>query len=163
MDGARFRVKHTLTLPSRNLFFVTGDVVEGTVRIGMVVQVEPGFRHAIHAVEFVDYRAERRADVALGFRYFHADDLARWQAIEWEGMTLEIPAEPILHPCPCCSFRTMREEWRGTYELCPVCNWEDDGVQYDDPDYRGGANEESLNEARAAFFAAHPTLAPRGR
>lgn len=36
--------------------------------------------------------------------------------------------------------------------------WEDDGVQFDDPDDRGGADAESLNEARAAFAAAHPPL-----
>ncbi|MCC8042205.1 MAG: hypothetical protein LIO69_01545 [Oscillospiraceae bacterium] len=28
------------------------------------------------------------------------------------------------------------------------CGWENDGVQYDDPDYAGGANPESLNEYR---------------
>ncbi|HYR11203.1 MAG TPA: CPCC family cysteine-rich protein [Longimicrobium sp.] len=161
MDAARFHVKRTLNLSSRNLFFLLGDVVEGVVRIGMVVQAEPLVRGAVHAVEYADHIAERRSQVALGFRYLQAADLARWQAVPWEGATLEIAAEPILHPCPCCGFRTMTEAWRGTYDLCPVCNWEDDGVQYHDPDYRGGANLESLNEARAAFFTAHPNLAPR--
>ncbi|ARP50579.1 hypothetical protein B6259_06620 [Ruminococcaceae bacterium CPB6] len=32
--------------------------------------------------------------------------------------------------------------------VCPVCGWEDDGVQLDEPDLEGGANEMSLNEAR---------------
>ena len=36
----------------------------------------------------------------------------------------------------------------------------DDGVRFDDPDDRGGANVESLNEARAAFRAPHPHLFP---
>ena len=160
MNGARFRVSDTFALGSRNLFFVLGDVLEGEIRAGMIVTHPPSFHEAIHAVEFARREGGREA-VALGFRYTHDAGLAGWNAIAWEGTTLEIPATPILHPCPCCGFRTMREEWRGTYELCPVCDWEDDGVQYDDPDYRGGANAESLNEARAAFFAAHPTLAPR--
>ena len=40
----------------------------------------------------------------------------------------------------------------GTYEICPVCFWEDDGVQSKDPDFRGGANKGSLNEAREIFL-----------
>jgi hypothetical protein len=27
--------------------------------------------------------------------------------------------------CPCCGFLTLDE--RGEFEICPVCNWEDDG------------------------------------
>lgn len=54
-------------------------------------------------------------------------------------------------PCPCCGFRTLDEQPPGTYDICPVCYWEDDPVQFDDPEYRGGANHVSLNEARANF------------
>jgi len=32
-----------------------------------------------------------------------------------------------------------------------VCFWEDDDVQLRDPDYEGGANEVSLNQARRNF------------
>jgi hypothetical protein len=165
MNGARFRVNDAFALRSRNLFFVLGDVVEGVVRTGMVVQAgpahRPSFREAIHAVEFADRVSERRSQVALGFRYRDDLELGTWQDIPWKDRTLDIPAEPILHPCPCCGFRTMADEERGSYDICPVCGWEDDGVQYRDPDYQGGANTESLNEARAAFIAAHPQFAPR--
>ena len=37
--------------------------------------------------------------------------------------------------------------------VCEICEWEQDSVQEDDPDYRGGANKESLNEAKAAWAA----------
>jgi len=37
------------------------------------------------------------------------------------------------------------------YFICPVCYWENDTVQEDDPDYGGGANEESLNVARKNY------------
>jgi hypothetical protein len=37
---------------------------------------------------------------------------------------------------------------RGTYEICSVCNWEDDPAQSADPDLAGGANAESLHAAR---------------
>ena len=39
----------------------------------------------------------------------------------------------------------------GTYRICPVCRWQDDPVQARNPDYSGGANEESLREARANY------------
>lgn len=55
------------------------------------------------------------------------------------------------YACPCCGFLTLSEKPGGTYEICPVCFWEDDPVQLEDPDYRGGANDVSLNEARANF------------
>jgi hypothetical protein len=41
----------------------------------------------------------------------------------------------------------------GEYEICEICGWEDDPVQSADPDYAGGANEESLNECRAKWTA----------
>lgn len=55
--------------------------------------------------------------------------------------------------CPCCGNRTLEEEPPGTFEICPVCFWEDDNVQFEDPDFRGGANVVSLNEARNNFVA----------
>ena len=57
------------------------------------------------------------------------------------------------YPCPCCGFVTLEEEPPGTFLVCPVCYWEDDNVQFADPSYRGGANEESLREAQQNFRA----------
>jgi Cysteine-rich CPCC len=56
-------------------------------------------------------------------------------------------------PCPCCGYRTLGEEPPGSYLICPVCFWEDDAVQFDEPDRRGGANGVSLDEARNNFRA----------
>jgi hypothetical protein len=53
--------------------------------------------------------------------------------------------------CPCCGYLTLAQAPSGTYELCPVCFWEDDGVQFRNPDYEGGANKVSLNRARDNF------------
>jgi hypothetical protein len=55
------------------------------------------------------------------------------------------------YPCPCCGFLTLSEDTHETFEICPVCNWEDDDVQFNNPDFRGGANQESLNEARENY------------
>ena len=55
------------------------------------------------------------------------------------------------HACLCCGFLTLSEPPPGTYEVCPVCYWEDDPVQAKEPDYAGGANDVSLNEARRNY------------
>ena len=38
------------------------------------------------------------------------------------------------------------------FDICSVCGWEDDNVQFADPDFRGGANFFSLNEYRKTFL-----------
>lgn len=55
------------------------------------------------------------------------------------------------HACPCCGYFTLDEAPSGTFAVCPVCYWEDDNVQADDPTYDGGANGMSLNQARQNF------------
>ena len=53
------------------------------------------------------------------------------------------------HACPVCGQHTLSQ--RGAYEICSVCGWEDDPAQSHDPDFAGGANSESLNQARASW------------
>jgi len=55
--------------------------------------------------------------------------------------------------CPCCGAPTLGE--RCAFEICSRCGWEDDPTQAADPDYAGGANAHSLNDARAAWKASH--------
>ena len=57
------------------------------------------------------------------------------------------------YACPCCGYLTLGEPPSGTYEICEVCFWEDDGVQFRNPQYEGGANKVSLNDARKNFLA----------
>lgn len=52
--------------------------------------------------------------------------------------------------CPCCGYRTL-DDGPGRFDICPVCYWEDDIIQYDKPDYEGGANDISLNQARKNY------------
>ncbi len=52
--------------------------------------------------------------------------------------------------CPCCGYKTLDPPPR-EHEICNVCFWQDNAVQFDKPDFRGGANDVSLNEARANF------------
>jgi len=58
-------------------------------------------------------------------------------------------------PCPCCGFLTLEEEY-GSYSICPVCDWEDDGVQLANPTSVGGANSRSLAEAQHLAMAKYP-------
>jgi hypothetical protein len=55
--------------------------------------------------------------------------------------------------CPCCECLTLDEKPPGTFDICPVCGWEDDDAQFRDPDYEGGANRVSLAQARHLFLA----------
>ena len=61
-----------------------------------------------------------------------------------------------MNTCPCCGYKTMMRPvggTHGTYDICPVCFWEDDGIQLADPDYEGGANRPSLRQAQQNFIA----------
>ena len=60
------------------------------------------------------------------------------------------PAEyQVRYACPVCGAACFDE--KGGYEICPVCGWEDDPLQRREPDFKGGANEMSLNEAKEAW------------
>ena len=55
-------------------------------------------------------------------------------------------------PCPCCGYLTLEEPSPGSYSICPICFWEDDIIQFEDPDYVDGANHVSLRTAQANFI-----------
>jgi hypothetical protein len=54
-----------------------------------------------------------------------------------------------LFACPCCLKLSFAEA--GGYEICGNCGWEDDPVQESNPTLAGGANRNSLCEAREHF------------
>ena len=53
--------------------------------------------------------------------------------------------------CPCCGYKSLDLEPPGTFLLCEVCNWEDDSVQFIDPDFEGGANTNSLRQSQQKY------------
>ncbi|MBR1552882.1 MAG: hypothetical protein IJ631_02570 [Schwartzia sp.] len=59
--------------------------------------------------------------------------------------------------CPVCGEYAFEEE--DDFDVCDICYWENDGYQMAHPDYNGGANKMSLNEARAAWKAKKKTKA----
>lgn len=51
--------------------------------------------------------------------------------------------------CPVCGKYTFKK--RDDFDICPICNWENDDLQLSDPEFWGGANQMSLNQAKEAW------------
>ena len=51
--------------------------------------------------------------------------------------------------CPVCGKHEF--SCGGSYEICPVCDWQNDGYQEEYPDADGCANRSSLNQFREAY------------
>lgn len=62
-------------------------------------------------------------------------------------------------PCPCCGYLQFGEP-PGSYEICAICFWEDDAVQLRWPDWAGGANKPSLEDAQVEY-AENGAIEPR--
>lgn len=60
--------------------------------------------------------------------------------------------EPV--KCPVCGKYAF-EHWNDM-DFCDLCGWCNDAIQNENPDYRGGANSMSLNEARKAYKEGKP-------
>ena len=52
--------------------------------------------------------------------------------------------------CKCCGKYELDKE--SLYEICPICGWESDPIQEDNPNRSGGANELSLNDYKEKYF-----------
>lgn len=37
------------------------------------------------------------------------------------------------------------------FEICPICGWQEDDIQEEDPTLTGGANDMSLQQAKEAY------------
>jgi formate/nitrite transporter FocA (FNT family) len=63
--------------------------------------------------------------------------------------------EPKKYKCPCCGHFTFEKKERA-YDICPVCFWEDDPEQFNNPMMPNGANHVCLATARINYrhFAA---------
>lgn len=99
----------------------------------------------------------RNVQKKTGFRYVETIEI-EWPAfgrnvIEAVNcITKEEWEDRISRKCPCCGRHVFTE--KNAFEICPVCGWEDDRIQRGDPDYAGGANGMSLNEAKRKYFNA---------
>ena len=77
--------------------------------------------------------------------------------------TLESDGE--LFPCPCCGLRTLTETFNpseGTgYDICPFCNWEDDGTT-DIKKYRS-INKGSIEDYRKKILKKYNSIGKKFR
>jgi hypothetical protein len=64
---------------------------------------------------------------------------------------MSIDHSKVGYTCPCCGFIVFSEP-PGSYDICPICFWEDDDVQLRFP-LAGGANKVCLIEAQKNFLA----------
>lgn len=58
--------------------------------------------------------------------------------------------------CPSCGFLTVEDDFYGTYDICPVCDWRDDKIQLANPACKGAANHLSLIESQKAILKKVP-------
>ncbi len=84
--------------------------------------------------------------------YMYPCDLSDW--IVYEDPTGEagkaLGQKPkVDRMCPCCRKHYFFPD--DVNNLCPVCQWERDIMQENNPDEEGGANSRSLNEERKLF------------
>lgn len=56
------------------------------------------------------------------------------------------------YTCPCCGYKTFDRKPPGTFQVCKICFWEDDELQFNDPEFKEGVNEISLQEAQRNFL-----------
>jgi hypothetical protein len=88
----------------------------------------------------------------------HVEALGEAPEGTWKRTTLitaPVPPREGVHgrwSCPCCGCFTLVEEPPGTFQICPVCWWEDDSVQFADPDFEGGASAPCLRSARRSYL-----------
>lgn len=56
------------------------------------------------------------------------------------------------YPCACCGHYTLDNNDYKSYDICPVCFWEDDPIQNQMEDTTGCANSISLKEAKKNYI-----------
>lgn len=87
------------------------------------------------------WKAARGAAQAMALS---ATDATHSRSVETVRAWLE---RERVFPCPCCGHLVF-DEPPGSYNICPICFWEDDNIQLRWPDWAGGANAPSLIEGQ---------------
>ncbi len=128
------------------------------------VSTERGETYFFHCTQIADGSRSIAVGTHVNFRVI-AGRMGRWEAADVEprhrpghehptGFDAPIVSvESESFECPVCGAAVQGAA--GDYEICQVCNWEDDPVQRNDPSYANGANVLSLDAARQTWAANH--------
>lgn len=95
---------------------------------------DPNLKNGRNEMSLNEYKAWYKQQIKQNPKYRYFDQL--------------IP-DPVPHKCPICGKYEFEDE--SSFDICPYCGWEDDGLQNDEPDYSGGANELSLNQYKKKY------------
>lgn len=96
----------------------------------------PDLKNDVNEMSLNEYRAWYAEKIATNPQYSY-----------FEEMTENYVPTP--HMCPVCGKYEFKDE--ASFAICPFCGWEDDGVQLDDPNFSGGANDLSLKQYRKEY------------
>ena len=98
-------------------------------------QVEdPKATTSLNGTSLTDYREKYKALIKENPEYNYCDD----------------HYEAVPHACPVCGRHTFPDE--GSFEICPICGWQDDSVMEKEPEkWAGNSNELCLNDYRERY------------
>jgi len=89
----KFRVKDSLYLPNRQIFALTGEILEGTIKNGMKISVPFNSATAmslvIDSIEFV-LKTGEASDVALCIKCADSDEAELLRSLALKDETLDI-------------------------------------------------------------------------
>lgn len=109
--------------------------------------LEAGFEYVKDAVEKLQQNNYKTACPLTGKKL---DDCVCEECKNGDGCPYSFNSNTELKVlCPCCGEGYV--ELGHLYDVCEVCWWEDDPVQYWNPFYMGGANKQSLFQNKRAY------------
>lgn len=130
---------------NKELFYL---VIENTCDKDNKIYLEGLFNRGIFVAEFCDTFAHFLA-TEYNNEYWTDNDEDDLRKLIPGKLTGDFNNE-LKYTCPCCGYKTLAE--LDNYDLCPICYWEDDSTQYENPDLEGGPNAPSLRQAQLNFI-----------
>ena len=109
-----------------------------------MVKSSPSFISLLSANAFEE---DRQKALSIGMNGYIA------KPIDMDNVLITL-SNVFAFKCPVCGKYTFKNG-PGSYEICPICGWEDDKSQYHDPTLSGGANKLSLKEYKEQYEKNH--------